>query len=40
MLDKKAYSTLMLKIRFIRNSATLDVTNSYLETVIVNPIDM
>ena len=37
MLDKKAESTLMLKITFVRNSAALDVTNSSLETVISNP---
>ena len=34
MSDKKAQSTLNLKVKFERNSATLDVTNSSLETVI------
>ena len=28
MLDKKAQSTLMLKLKFVRNSATSDVINS------------
>ena len=37
MLDKKAQSTFMLKNTFVRNFATLDVTNSSLETVIINP---
>ena len=36
MLDQKTQSTLMLKLKFVRNSATLDVTNSSLETVIFN----
>ena len=36
MLDKKAQSTLMLKLKFVRNSGTLDVTNSFLETVLFN----
>ena len=40
MLDKKAQSTLMLKLKFVRNSATLDVTNSSLETVTFNPKEM
>ena len=30
----------MLKIKFVRNSSILDVTNSSLETVIVDPKDM
>ena len=31
---------MMLKLRFIRNLATLDVTNSSLATVIFNPKEM
>ena len=30
----------MLKLKFVRNTATLDVTNSSLETVIFNPKEM
>ena len=36
MLDNEAQSALVLKLKFVRNSATLDVTNSSLETVIFN----
>ena len=36
MLDKKVQSTLMLKLNFVRNSATLDVTNNSFKTVIFN----
>ena len=35
MLDKKAQSTMMLKLEFIQNLTTLDVTNSPLNTVIL-----
>ena len=35
MLDKKAQSTLMLKLKFVRNTSTLDVTNSSFETLIL-----
>ena len=34
MLDMKAHNTMMLKLTFIHNLATLDVINSSLETVI------
>ena len=37
MLAKKAQSRLVLKLKFVRNSATLDVTNISFETVIFNP---
>ena len=37
MLDKKAHSAVMLKLKFVQNIATLDVTNSTLETVIFHP---
>ena len=30
----------MLKLKFVQNLATLDVTNSSLETVIFNPTEM
>ena len=40
MLDKKAQSTLMLKLEFVRNTASLDVTNIYFEMVIFNPKHM
>ena len=34
MLNKKAQNTVMLKLKFVLNLATLDVTNSSLEMVI------
>ena len=34
MLDKKAQSRVVLKLKFVGNLATLDVTNISLETVI------
>ena len=37
MLDKKAHKTMMLKLKFVWNIATLDVTNSSLETLIFDP---
>ena len=40
MVDRKAQNTMMLKLKFIRNLATLDVTNSSLETVIFDPKEM
>ena len=40
MLDKKAQSTVTLKLKFIQNMATLDVTNNTLETVIFDPKEM
>ena len=40
MLDKKAQSALMLKLKFVRNFATLDLTNSSFETVIFNLKEM
>ena len=40
MLDEKAQSILMLKIKFVRNSTTLDVTNISLEMVIFSPEEM
>ena len=40
MLDRKVQNTMMLKLKFEQNSATLDVTNSSLENVIYHPKDM
>ena len=40
MLDKKAQSTMMLKLKFVWNLATLGVTNRSLETVIFDPKEM
>ena len=37
VLDKNTESTMMLKIKFTQNSATLDVTNSGLDTIIFDP---
>ena len=40
MLDRKAQNTMMLKLKFIWNLATLDITNSSLESVIFDPKEM
>ena len=40
MLDKKAQSTVMLTLKFVQNLATLDVTNSSLQTVMFDPKEM
>ena len=40
MLDKKAQNIMILKLKFVQQLATLDVTNSSLETVIFDPKDM
>ena len=40
LLGKKTQITLMLTIKFVRKSATLDIENSSLETVIFNPKEM
>ena len=37
ILDKNVQSTLMLKLKVMRNLTTLDVTNSSLDTVIFDP---
>ena len=37
MLDRKAHCTLMPKLKFVRNTATLDVTNISFKTVMFNP---
>ena len=40
MLNKKSQSTVMLKLKFIRNMATYDMTNNTQEMVIFNPKEM
>ena len=37
LLDKPTQSIIMLKVKFTRNAAILDVTNSSLEILILNP---
>ena len=37
LLDKPTQSIIMLKVMFMRNAAILDVTNSSLEILILNP---
>ena len=34
ILDKTTQSTMMLKLKFMQNSATLDITNNRLDTII------
>ena len=40
MLHKKSQNTMMLKLKFMQNLATLEVTNSSLETDIFDPKEM
>ena len=40
MLDSKEPCTVVLKLKFIRNRASLDVTNNTQETVIFDPKQM
>ena len=37
VLDKNTQSTMMLNLKFIENSVTLDVTNTGLDTIIFDP---
>ena len=37
VLDKNTQNTMMLKLKFIQNSAMLDITNNSLETIIFGP---
>ena len=37
LLDKLTQSIIMLKVKFLQNAAMLDITNSSLETLILNP---
>ena len=38
--DKNTQSTMMLKLKFVQNSAMLDITNSGLDTIIFDPKEM
>ena len=40
MIDNKAQCTVLLKLKFVRNCASLDVTNKTQETVIFDPNQM
>ena len=40
MLDRKAQDMMVLKLKFMWNSATLSVTNSSLEAVVFDPKEM
>ena len=40
MLDSKVENIMRLKLKFIQNLATFNVTNSSLEMVIFNPKEM
>ena len=40
ILDKNVQNIMMLKLKFTWNSATLDITNSSLDTVIFDPKEM
>ena len=40
ILDRKAWSTIMLKLKFTQNSAIVDVTNSCFETLPFDPKEM
>ena len=40
MLDKQEQITVMLKLKFIRNRVTLNITNNILETLISDPKEM
>ena len=40
ILDRKTQNTMIVKFKYTRNSAILDVTNGGLETVIFDPKEM
>ena len=40
ILDKIMHSAMMLKLKFMQNSATLHITNNGPDTVIFNPEEM
>ena len=40
MLDNEGHCTMVLKLKFVRNCASLDVTNNTQETVIFDPNQM
>ena len=37
VLDKTKHNTVMLKLKFMQNSAMLDITNNSLDTIIFGP---
>ena len=39
-MDKNVQNTMMLKLKFTQNLATLDITNSGLDTIIFDPKEM
>ena len=40
ILDKVTHSMMMLKLKFMQNSAMLDITNNGLDTIIFKPEEM
>ena len=40
MLDKQAQNTVTLKLKFVQNLGTLEVTNSSAETIVFDPKEM
>ena len=40
VLDKTTHSKMMLKLKFMQNSATLDITNNGVDTIIFGPEDV
>ena len=40
ILDGNTYSTILLKLKFMHNAATLDIANSGLDTIIFKPEEM
>ena len=40
MLDEGTHSTLLLKLKFTRNKAILDITNKGTDTIILKPEEM
>ena len=40
MLDNKEQCTVVLKLKFVRNQASLDITNNMQETVIFESKEM
>ena len=40
ILDGSTYSTMLLKLKFMHNSATLDIANNGTDTLLFNPEEM
>ena len=40
ILDGVTHSTMLLKLKFMQNSATLDISNNGLDTIIFRPEEM